>query len=117
MDIRDLVWALVGGDMLAARQWVADAERERFRWPELPMPEGLTPDEMAVAAGIAELLAQRAAQGPPHWAGSVPAASRKIFLVRAAASMPRLRRACEEEGPEPLRRRGILAPPEFLTIA
>jgi len=52
VDIRDLVWALVGGDMLAARQWVADAERERFRWPELPMPEGLTPDEMAVAAGI-----------------------------------------------------------------
>jgi len=31
--------------------------------------------------------------------------------------MPRLRRLCEEEGPAPLRERGILAPPEFLTWA
>jgi hypothetical protein len=31
--------------------------------------------------------------------------------------MPRLRRLCESEGPEPLRRRGLFAPPEFLTHA
>ena len=35
----------------------------------------------------------------------------------AAETMPRLRRACETEGPEPLRRRRLLAPPEFLTSA
>ncbi|MEE8583936.1 MAG: hypothetical protein V3T83_03695 [Acidobacteriota bacterium] len=40
-----------------------------------------------------------------------------VYLVRAALSMPRLRRLCRQEGPEPLRWRGILAPPEFLTMA
>jgi len=37
--------------------------------------------------------------------------------VRAALTMPRLRRLCEVEGPEPLRRRAVMAPPDFLTIA
>jgi hypothetical protein len=37
--------------------------------------------------------------------------------VAAAETLPRLRRLCEEEGPEPLRRRGLLAPPDFLTAA
>lgn len=49
--------------------------------------------------------------------GGVPAAPRTLFLVRSAATMPRLRTACEQEGPEPLRRRGLLAPPGFLTMA
>jgi hypothetical protein len=40
-----------------------------------------------------------------------------VFLVRAAESMPRLRRLCEEQSPEPLRRRRLLAPPDFLTAA
>ena len=57
--------------------------------------------------------------GSPHRAGrrASPPAPRRLFLVRAASSMPRLRSLCEREGPEPLRRRGLLAPPEFLSIA
>jgi len=35
---------------------------------------------------------------------------------RAAKAMPRLRRLFEQDGPEPLRRRGILAPPALLTM-
>jgi hypothetical protein len=117
MDIRELVQALSAGDALAARQWVADAEREQLRWPEMTAPQSLSTDEMAVAAGVVELLAHRAGQSPPPWTAGVQAASRAIFLVRAAAAMPRLRRLCEEEGPEPLRRRRVFAPPGFLTAA
>jgi len=117
MDLRDLVRALLSFETLAARQWVADARRSGLVWAEVPAPAGLDATERAVAAGMAELLAWRAGEPAPAWAAAVPAAPERLFLVRAAASMPRLRAACEEEGPEPLRRRDLMAPPEFLTIA
>lgn len=117
MDLEDLVRALLGFDALSARQWLADAQRSGLVWTEIPAPAGLDATELATAAGVAELLAARTGQAPPAWAASVPPAPQRLFLVRAAASMPRLRALCEREGPEPLRRRGLLAPPEFLSIA
>ena len=117
MDLTELVRALIACDALAARQWVADALRQGIEWSRVPEPRMRDPMEMAVAAAVVELLAQRAGQPAPDWTGTVPPAPEPVFLVRAAATMPRTRRLCEEEGPEPLRRRKILAPPEFLTIA
>jgi hypothetical protein len=117
VELRDLVGALLRFDALTARQWLADAARSGLVWSEVPAPLNLDETECAVAAGVAELLAARAGQPPPAWTAAVPPAPRRLFLVRAAATMPRLRAACEREGPEPLRRRGLLAPPDFLTIA
>ena len=117
VDLLDLVKALLSYDTLAARQWLADAERSGFTWSEVPPPRGTGPTESSLAAGVTELLAARAGQAPPSWTAKVPAIPGRIFLVRAAATMPRLRILCEQEGPEPLRRRGFFAPPEFLTVA
>jgi hypothetical protein len=117
MDLRDLVTALLDFDTLAARQWVADALRTGLVWADLPDPTDLDETERAVAAGVVELLATRAGGPAPEWTATVPAAPNRLFLVRAATSMPRLRAACEQEGPEPLRRRGLLAPPDFLALA
>lgn len=117
MELIELIEALANGDMLTARQWVADAVREGFEWSRVPRPQALPESTMAVAAGITELLAARAGQAAPAWTAEVNAASEPVYLVRAARHLPRLRRLCEEEGPEPLRRRRILAPPEFLTAA
>jgi len=117
MDLRDLVRALLDFDGLEVRQWLADAQRSGLVWTEVPAPVGMDATELATAAGVAELLAERTGQAPPDWAASVPPAPERLFLVRAASSMPRLRYLCEREGPEPLRRRGLLAPPEFLSIA
>ena len=117
MRLEDLARALAGYDALTARQWVADAGRAKLDWPSVPRPTGLEPVALAIAAGVAELLASRAGQVPPAWTKAVPAAPEPVFLVRASASMPRLRQVCEVEGPEPLRRRGLFAPPEFLTAA
>lgn len=117
MDLRELVDALMSFDSLRARQWVADATARSLNWPELAWPEGLNSEQLAVAAGVAELLAQRANQPAPAWTSEVPQSPTKVWLVRWADSMPRLRRLCEQEGPEPLRRRQVLAPPEFLTVA
>jgi hypothetical protein len=117
MDLRDLVVAVLGYDALTARQWVADFARSKARWSDVARPEGMSPEQLAVAAGVAELLAERAAERPPSWTGNVAASPRAIFLVRAADTMPRLRSACEREGPEPLRRRLLFAPPDFLRVA
>jgi hypothetical protein len=117
MDLRELVRALLEHDALAAREWVAEAARRRTEWAEVKRPEDLDPTELAVAAGIVEVLADRARQQPPTWSSSVPAAPEPVVLVLAATQMKRLRRLCEEEGPEPLRRRNVLAPPSFLTAA
>jgi hypothetical protein len=117
MELRELVTALRTYDVLTARQWVADAVRSGLVWEAIPDPMDLDAVGRAIAAGIVELLAERTGQRPPAWTARVPPSPEPILLVRAAATMPRLRRACEENGPEPLRRRGILAPPEFLTAA
>lgn len=117
MDLRSLVQALIDGDALRARQLTADAMRNATSWAEVPRPIGCGPVELAVSAGIVELLASRANQSPPSWTEAVGHSPTPIYLTRAALTMPRLRRACEAEGPEPLRRRRIFAPPEFLTMA
>jgi len=117
VDLHELVQALLSGDTLTARQWVADAGRENVVWARIPAPTGSEPVAMAVAASVVELLASRAGQPAPPWTASVPAAPRPVFLVRAAETMPRLRRECENESPEPLRRRRLFAPSNFLTAA
>jgi hypothetical protein len=117
VDLRDLVHALLRFDALTARQWLADATRSGLVWSEVPPPLGLDATESALAAGVVELLASRSGQAPPGWAAAIPGAPKSLCLVRSATTMPRLRVACEQEGPEPLRRRGFFAPPDFLTIA
>lgn len=84
MDLRDLVWALLRHDTLAARLWVADARRTRTQWSEVARPD-LGPLELAVAAGLAEMLAARAGQAPPTWTTFVPAAPEPVYLLRADA--------------------------------
>jgi hypothetical protein len=117
MDLRELVRAILSYDALTARQWVADSMRQGIVWTSVPKPTDLDEVEMGVAAGVVELLASRAGQPSPSWTRTVEASPTPIYLVKAARTMPRLQRLCEEEGPEPLRRRGILAPPEFLKVA
>ena len=117
MELRELVRALLEYDTISARQWVADFARAGAKWCEIPNPEGFSREELAVAAGIVEMLATRCGEPFPRWTENVPASPRRIFLVRAADTMHRLRRACEAEGPEPLRRRQLFAPPDFLTVA
>ncbi len=117
LDLGELVDALFAYDALRARQWVADATRTGIRFAEFSRPDPMTAEQLAVAAGVLELLAERADEDPPAWTRDIKESPRRIFLVRAAASMPRLRRLCEQEGPMPLRRRQLYAPPGFLSVA
>lgn len=117
VDIRDLVTALLRYEPLAARQWILDFARSSTRWADVPKPDVASPEELSLAAAVVEMMAERAGDAAPSWTQTVSASPRRIFLVRAAERMPRLRSMCEEQGPEPLRRRQFLAPPDFLTYA
>jgi hypothetical protein len=117
MELRELVEALLARDALTARQWAADSGRASTIWTDIPHPVGFGVLELAVAAGIVELFASRSHQPPPNWTATIGSAPHPFYLVRSCETMPRLRRSCETEGPEPLRRRRIYAPPEFLTAA
>lgn len=117
MDLVELVRAVRRYDALAAREWVAAAGRTGLCVTQLPRPAGLDELDIAIAAGVAELLAARWGQPPPSWTRDVPAAPQDYYLVKAAATLPRLRKSCQQDGPEPLRRRRLFAPAEFLTIA
>lgn len=88
------------------------AERELAA---LPRPVDLNDLELCVAASLVELLADRSHQAVPEWVQTVGRADRPYFLVRSALRMPRLRRECELNSPEPLRKRNLYAPANYLT--
>ncbi len=117
MDLRELANALAAGDALRARVLMREAQVRHHVWRTTDMPTGLDRNGLAIAAGVVELMCQREGLQPPSWTEGVEGADADLFLVRAAQSMPRLRKLCVEEGPWPLRRRRIFVPPEFLSAA
>ena len=117
MELRNLVNAILVGDLLTARQWVADARRERLNWGTLPSPTGFSDREMTVAAGLVELFAQRAGETPPSWTETVGAERQPVMLDPGLDRMPRSFARAKVSGPEPLRKRNLFALPDFLDVA
>ncbi|HYI13212.1 MAG TPA: hypothetical protein VEK57_29470 [Thermoanaerobaculia bacterium] len=117
MELRDIVHALLKGDLLAARQWVADARRERIQWERIDRPQGLTDRELTVAAAVVELLATRAEESPPSWADAVGAQEEPLLLDPGLEEMPRSLAHAKAFAPEPLRKRNLVALPDFLDVA
>jgi hypothetical protein len=116
MELPDLVRAILSGDLLAARQWVADAHRTRVQWERFERPSGLDDREMTVAAGIAELLAARAGAPPPPWTISVGGQQEPLFLDPGLEKLPRTLARTKSDAPEPLRKRNLFASPDFLDV-
>lgn len=117
MDIRDLVHALLAGDLLVARQFVADAQRIGVQWQNLEQPSGLNDREMSVAAAVVELLASRGGTKPPHWTAAIGGLRELLVLDPGLEEMPRSFARAKITGPEPLRKRNIVALPNFLEVA
>lgn len=116
MELPDIVRAILSGDLLAARQWVADARRARVQWEVVQQPVGLNDLEMTVAASITELLAARAGMLPPSWTFAVGPQPESRLLDPGLADMPRTLARAKLEAPEPLRKRNLFASPDFLDI-
>ena len=116
MAIEVLVKSILDGRPLDARQWVADAKRAGVRFDRIAKPQLCDSIELALAAGITELLASREHQAAPSWTseiGQLP----EPFYIGKLAEMPRSAEDARCNGPEPLRRRNVFASPNFLSIA
>jgi hypothetical protein len=117
MELHELVRAVLAGDLITARQLVADAQRMRPDWDRLAQPLGLSGRELTVAAALTELLAVRAGARPPLWAAAVGASGETIVLDPGLEQMPRSFARAKNSGPEALRRRNLVALPDFLSVA
>lgn len=117
VTIEQIARAALDGEGLALRALTQDFLRGQPRLSECPRPQTADLRLLAACASLIELFAARRGQPPPAWAAEVTPLAESVFLVRAALHMKRLRRLCETESPAPLRKRGFLAPPNFLEFA
>ncbi len=104
-------------DNLLLRSLVQDFLQQKPLLSQYPRPNLEDEKLLAIAASLVELLAARLKQPPPPWTKDVGPVPEPIFLVKSAATMKRLSELCETQSPEPLRKRGFLAPPNFLEFA
>jgi len=116
MELPDLVHAVLSGNLLAARQWVADARRAQLQWPACGRPQGLDSREMTVAAALAELLAARAGLAAPSWTAAIGANCEPLFLDPGIQWLPRSLDRSRADAPEALRKRNLYALPDFLDV-
>ncbi|NOT61608.1 MAG: hypothetical protein HOP19_15430 [Acidobacteria bacterium] len=112
--IKQIAEAALAGEGLLLRSLTQDFLRGQTDLSSCPKPETEDARVLTTAAALLELLATRVRQAPPAWTKDVGALSEPIYLLKAAATMKRLRALCEDEAPEPLRQRGLYAPPNYL---
>jgi hypothetical protein len=117
VKIEQLAEAALRSDSLLLRGLTQDLLREKPQLKDCPRPQTDDPRLLAAAASLLELFALRLHQSAPPWTKEVGALPEPIFLVKAASNMKRLRVLCETQSPEPLRKRGFYAPPNFLEFA
>ncbi|MDZ4687946.1 MAG: hypothetical protein SH850_22975 [Planctomycetaceae bacterium] len=111
--LSSLVRAILAGDALEARAYA----RELCEQPlsDVPRPVMAEELELIVAAAVIELLADRLQQSPPNWTEAVNGWYEPLYLVASASRFPNLRHQCDLESPEPLRRRNLFAPGNYLS--
>ena len=102
------------GDSLQLRSLVQDLLRETARLSDVPRPHTEDAQLLAIAASLIELLALRQKQASPAWTRDVAPLPAPFFLVKAAQRMRHLREMCETQAPEPMRKRRLYAPPNYL---
>jgi len=117
MTIDELAQAAIASDALRLRQFTQDWLREHPCITDSPAPASQDPTTRIIAAALVELFAQRSGQASPTWTESIGSLREPLFLLKSASTMPRLRQLCQAESPQPLRRRNLFAPANFLEFA
>jgi hypothetical protein len=114
--IEEIAVVALERDGLQLRSLVQDFLRHTPRLSDVPPPDTDDISVMAMSAALLELLALRTNQPPPLWTAAVGAVARPRYLLKSADRMKRLQALCLRESPEPLRKRGFYAPPDYLTF-
>jgi hypothetical protein len=114
IKIIDVAQAALNRNDLLLRGLVQEIWREEQPLSECPKPETDDPKINSIAAGLIELLAHQWGQVPPNWTQEIGPMPEPFFLLKYAKEMKNLRLLCEKESPEPLKKRRLYAPPNFL---
>lgn len=117
MDLPEFISAVLSGDLLRARQWVADMRRDNVRWESIGFPEEMDRRSLAVAAALLELFANRAGATPPPWTHTVGALDDLVVLDPGLETMSRSFAYAKEHGPVSLLSRNLIALPDLLNVA
>lgn len=117
VTIEQLAEAVLQGDGLKARSLTQDFFYENPQLVTIPQPKVADRQLLAASASLLELFASRLGQEAPEWTKSIDPLPEPVFLLKSAATMKHLRILCETESPEPLRKRGFYAPPNYLEFA
>jgi len=116
VTIEQIAAMILADDPLEARSLVQDFQRQAPVLADELRPVGTSREVLVVAAGFAELLAQRVGQNAPAWAADVGSLDEPLYLVKAALRSRKMRERIERESPEPLRARNVYAPPGYLEM-
>ncbi len=117
VTLEQLVQAALHREALQLRSLAQDFLRENRRLSDYARPATEDAHVLAAAAALIELFAMRQKQAPPAWTQDIGPLPEPFFLLESAATLKHLRTLCETEAPEPLRKRGFYAPPNFLEFA
>jgi len=116
VTIEQIALAILRDDSLMTRALAQDFLRRRPVFAEIPQPETDDPVLLAIAASLLELFALRTHQPAPKWTRQIGPVEPPRYLLKAAAHLRRLRDLCRDAAPEPLRRRHLYAPPDYLAF-
>jgi hypothetical protein len=117
VKLEQLALAALDRDGLRLRSLTQDFLRENGRLSDSERPTTDDARVLAAAAALIELFALRQHQAAPDWSKTVGPLPEPFFLLKSAETLQHLRVLCETQAPEPLRRRRLYAPPNFLTFA
>ena len=116
VTIEQIAAMVVANNPLEVRSLMQDFQRQAPVLADEQRPVGTSREVLVVAAGFAELMAQRSGQPAPPWAAGVGALDEPLFLVKAALRSRKMRERILRESPEPLRARNVYAPPGYLEM-
>lgn len=117
VTIEQIAAAALHTDNLLTRTLAQEFLRSQPVLADIPQPETDDPVLLAVTAALLELFSLRTHQPAPAWTRQVGPVEQPLYLLKSAAHMRRLRALCHDAAPEPLRRRRLYAPPDYLAFA
>jgi hypothetical protein len=115
--LEQLAQAALEHNNLQLRSLAQDLIHSPIPFSQLLRPASHDPRLLALAAALVELLAAHQGQTPPAWTQAIGALSEPFYVIESVTQMKRLRELCETQSPEPLRKRRLYAPPNFLHFA